>query len=135
MVGQLMWLLLKYMCNKYAACTVTAIILPYSTKFGGRKHWRIWQLGVNSPKFYSPKFSITLVFYCCSTQSTNVFSAKYILGANPPKFSTAKVLCYMVSTYLLYICSYILMILTKIMLCIDDPSKKVKYVQKCINEK
>ena len=64
--------------------------------FGGRKHWRIWRLGANSPKFYPPKFSITLVFYHCSTQSANVFSAKYILGANPPKFSTAKVLCYTV---------------------------------------
>ena len=46
--------------------------------------------------FYPPKFSITLVFYRCSTQSANVFSAKYILDANPPKFSTAKVLCYTV---------------------------------------
>ena len=64
--------------------------------FGGRKHWRIWRLGANSPKFCPPKFSITLVFYRCSTQSANVFSAKYILGANPPKFSTAKVLCYTV---------------------------------------
>ena len=54
--------------------------------FGGRKHWRIWRLGANSPKFFPPKFSITLVFYHCSTQSANVFSAKYILGANPPKF-------------------------------------------------
>ena len=64
--------------------------------FGGRKHWRIWWLGANSPKFYLPKFSITLVFYRCSTQSANVFSTKYISGANPPKFSTAKILCYTV---------------------------------------
>ena len=64
--------------------------------FGGRKHWRIWRLGANSLKFYWPKFSIILVFYHCSTQSADVFSAKYILGANPPKFSTAKVLCYTV---------------------------------------
>ena len=69
-------------------CIHTWSKLPYSTK-----HWR---LGANSPKFYLPKFSITLVFCCCSTQSANVFSAKYILDANPPKFSTAKVLCYTV---------------------------------------
>ena len=53
-------------------------LLPYSTKL-----WR-WRLGANSPKFYVPKFSITIVFYRCSTQSANVFSAKYTLGANPP---------------------------------------------------
>ena len=39
-----------------------------------------------------------IVFYHCSTQSANVFSVKYILGANPPKFSTTKVLCYTVTT-------------------------------------
>ena len=66
--------------------------------FGSRKHWRIWRLGANSPKFYPPKFSITLVFYRCSTQSANVFSITYILGANPPRFSTAKVLCSTVHT-------------------------------------
>ena len=65
--------------------------------FGGRKHWQIWRLRANSPKFYPPKFSITLVFYRCSAHSANVFSAKYILGANPPKFSTAKVLYHTVS--------------------------------------
>ena len=73
-----------------------AIDYCIAQNFGDRKHWRIWWLGANSPKFYPPKFSITLVFYRCSTQSAKVFSAKYILGANLPKFSTAKVLCYMV---------------------------------------
>ena len=46
--------------------------------FGSRRHWWIWRLGANSPKFYLPKFSITLVFYHCSTQSANVFSPKLI---------------------------------------------------------
>ena len=65
--------------------------------FGGRKHWRIWRLGTNSPpKFYPPKFSITLVFYRCSTQSANVFSTKYILSANPPKFCAIRYFPYKV---------------------------------------
>ena len=54
---------------------VTKHIVSYriAQNFGGRKHWRIWRLGANSPKFYLPKFSITLVFYGYSAQSANVF--------------------------------------------------------------
>ena len=78
--------------------------------FGGRKHWRIWRLGANLPKFYPSKFSITLVFYRCSAQSANVFSAKYILGSNLPKFSTARVLCYTVTPVLLLNGTYLRMI-------------------------
>ena len=79
--------------------TIKVSTYRIAQNFGSRKHWWIWRLRVNSPKFYPPKFSITLVFYRCSAQSANVFFAKYILGANLPKFSTAKALYYMVLTF------------------------------------
>ena len=55
--------------------------------FGGQK---LWQLPINSPKFYLPTFRISWISFCLNTESANVFSAKHALGTNPLKCFTAK---------------------------------------------
>ena len=51
------------------------------------KLWRIWRLTINPPKFYPPTIFVLAILQC--------------KAANPPKFSTAKVLCDGICTYTL----------------------------------
>jgi len=68
--------------------------------FGRRKLWWIWQFIANPPKFYPPK-SCEVSWAQLNGErvlsTAKVFSTNFLAVPTPPKFSTAKVLCYMVS--------------------------------------
>ena len=75
----------------YTAVT-SMIISILQRNFSGRKLQWNWQFMANSPKFNLP--TIFILADCCAKQPGKMF-----LGSIPPKFSLAKVLC-----YVLFIC-------------------------------
>ena len=58
---------------------------------GGGKHWRIWQLSIDSPKFSHPKIVDTLKYNGKLTQFAKVLPSKYVSRL---KFHSANILRY-----------------------------------------
>ena len=63
---------------------------------GGGKHWRIWRLSIDSPKFSHPNIVNTLKCNGKPTQFTKVLPSNYTSRVISPKFHPANILHYTV---------------------------------------
>ena len=63
---------------------------------GRVKHWRIWRLSIDSPKFSHPKIVIKLKCNGKPTQFVKVLPSNYTSRVISPKFHSANILHYTV---------------------------------------
>ena len=73
---------------------------------GGGKHWRIWRLSIDSPKFSHPSIVNTLKCNGKPTQFAKVLPSNYMSRVISPKFTPANILRYMVFTLVGSIIAY-----------------------------
>ena len=70
------------------------IIYRIAQNVGGGKHWRIWRLSIDSPKFSHPNIVNTLKCNGKPTQFAKVSPSNYTSRVISPKFLPAKILHY-----------------------------------------
>ena len=83
----------------YLISLTTGLISRYriAQNVGGGKHWQIWRLTIDSPKFSHPSIVSTLKCNGKPTQFAKVLPSNYTSRVISPKFHPANILRYTVS--------------------------------------
>ena len=90
----------NYLMKKQCALLKPSTIIRYriAQNVGGGKHWQIWRLSINSPKFSHPNIVNTLKCNGKPTQFAKVLPSNYTSRVISPKFHPANNLRYTVYT-------------------------------------
>ena len=83
----------------YKNFTITITAYRIAQNVGGGKHWRIWRLSIDSPKFSHPNIINTFKCNRKPTQFAKVLPSNYTSRMISPKFHPANILRYTVLRY------------------------------------
>ena len=93
---------------------VKCLMYCIAENVGGRKHWRIWPIDLQSPKFSPSKNPILILQILWRAEFTKVLYSKQSEELNLLMFSSANVFCYTV-----------IMIVINFVVTVDTCSKDV----------